>query len=296
MKEGKMLRELSRKNRVSLCMGLFIVAALTFAAAGRSVLAAASEDDDSGNVFYAMAVTSPGMVELWQIQVKGSKVTTTDIGPTHVGCATLATSPSGTLMSMCFETNSNLFGDMQLTTFDTKTGNSTPIGVTVTGLAIMAMAFGKDGTLYVVGGCKPVGDPADCDPTDPGFNTLYTVNQSTGELTRIGSTGAPEYFMDLAVDRHGTLWGVTSCLSPCYAPAVLYTIDPTTGKATKVVNMVGSSTVMGLSFAPNGKLYATDFTGNPGLYLVDPKTGFETAIAALPFTLTAGLDLVEPLH
>jgi hypothetical protein len=52
---------------------------------------------------------------------------------------------------------------------------------------------------------------------------------------------------------------------------------------------------MGLAFAPDGRLYATDFTANPGLYLVDPKTGFESAVAAMPFGLSSGLELKDPL-
>jgi hypothetical protein len=31
---------------------------------------------------------------------------------------------------------------------------------------------------------------------------------------------------------------------------------------------------------------------NPGLYLIDTKTGFETAIAALPFGFSSGLELM----
>ena len=80
-----------------------------------------------------------------------------------------------------------------------------------------------------------------------------------------------------------------------YIPAVLYRINTETGAATKIVNLVGSSTVMGLAFAPNGKLYATDFTANPGLYVVDPKTGFESAVAALSFGPSSGLELADPL-
>jgi hypothetical protein len=52
---------------------------------------------------------------------------------------------------------------------------------------------------------------------------------------------------------------------------------------------------MGLAFAPDGKLYATDFVNNPGLYLIDPKTGFESAVAAMPFGLSSGLELEDPL-
>ena len=293
-----MLQEIqSRRNLILICLGLFALVAVTCIPGSRSVLAAtpaANEDDQTRHVFYALAF-STGVGELWAIEVKGAKITTTDIGPIKTGCATLATSPSGTLMSMC----GALFGNQQLTTFDTKTGLATPFGVPVPGLSVMAMAFGPDGTLYAVGGCYPNGNPndlnTDCSSSNPNFNSFYTVNVVTGAFTRAGSTGASEFFMDLAFDRDGNLWGVTSCLNPCYAPAVLYRINPETGAATKVVNLVGSNTVMGLTFARDGKLYGTDFTGNSGLYVIDPKTGFETAVAAMPFGLSAGLDLADPL-
>jgi DNA-binding beta-propeller fold protein YncE len=101
--------------------------------------------------------------------------------------------------------------------------------------------------------------------------------------------------MDLAFDRDGNLFGVTTSLNPSYVPAKLYRINPATGAATKIVNLVGSNSVMGLALAPDGKMYATDFTQNPGLYLIDPKTGFERAIAAMPFSLSSGLELANPL-
>ena len=50
---------------------------------------------------------------------------------------------------------------------------------------------------------------------------------------------------------------------------------------------------MGLAFGRDGKLYATDNPQNPGLYLIDTKTGFETAIAALPFGFSSGLELID---
>jgi hypothetical protein len=274
------------------------LAAVTCVPGSRVVLAAtptSNEDDQTKNVYYTTSSSNPG-IELWAIEVKGSKVTTTDIGTINAGgCASLAMSSSGTLFSMC----GNLFGIQQLATIDTKTGHGTLFGALVPGLAIMAMAFGPNGVLYAVGDCNPNGAYLDCSPgptNDPNFNSLYTVNVATGEVTQIGPTGAPEFFMDLAFDRDGNLWGETSSLQPSYTPAVLYRINTETGAATKVVNLVGSSTVMGLAFAPNGKLYATDFTANPGLYLVDPKTGFESAVAALPFGLSSGLELAEPLR
>lgn len=112
-------------------------------------------------------------------------------------------------------------------------------------------------------------------------------------FTRVGSTGAPQFFMDLAFDRHGHLFGVTTTLSPSYVPAILYQIDTTTGAATKVVDLVGSSQVMGLAFGDDGQLYGTDFVINAGLYLIDMKTGFETAIATLSPGFSSGFELVS---
>ncbi len=51
---------------------------------------------------------------------------------------------------------------------------------------------------------------------------------------------------------------------------------------------------MGLAFDRDGKLYGTDFVQNPGLYLIDIKTGFETAIAALTFDFSSALELASP--
>jgi hypothetical protein len=294
----KLQKLLSRRNLISICLGLSTLAPMTFVLGSGSLLAAApgaNDDDNNTNVYYTLAF-STGKGHLWTVEASGRKITTTDIGPIMtVGCAALAMSPSGTLMSMC---GPLLPGDQQLTSFDTKTGLATLFGVHVPGLSIMAMAFGPDGTLYAVGDCNP--DPAftDCGMggPDPKYNSLYTVNVVTGELTLVGATGAPEFFMDLAFDREGNMWGVTSSLNPSYTPAVLYRINPQTGAASKVVNLVGSNTVMGLAFAPDGKLYATDFVGNSGFYLVDPTTGFETAVAAMPFGLSTGLELADPLR
>jgi hypothetical protein len=252
------------------------------------------EDDQRKDVFYTTSSPSAagGSEELFAIEVNGRKVTTTDIGPINGGgCASLALSPSGTLFGMC----GNLFGAQQLATFNPKTGLATLFGVPVSGLAVMAMAFGPNGILYAVGDCNPSAN-FECTPdSDPNYNSLYTVDENTGAFTRVGSTGAPQFFMDLAFDRDGNMFGVTTTLSPSYVPAILYRIDPATGAATKIVNLVGSTTVMGLAFGRNGKLYATDFTNNPGLYLIDIKTGFETAIAALPFGLSSALELANSL-
>jgi len=153
-----MFRKLLSRRNLSIGLSVFIVPAMTCVLASKGVLAAtpaAHEDGQTRNVYYTLAF-STGAGELWAIEVTGGKITTTDIGPIKTkGCAALAMSPSGSLMSMC----GPLFGNQQLASFDTKTGLATLFGVPLPGLAVMAMAFGPDGTLYAVGGCTPTGKP-----------------------------------------------------------------------------------------------------------------------------------------
>jgi hypothetical protein len=251
--------------------------------------------DGATSVFYTTSGAGNGLpngAEIFAITVSGTTVTTRDIGPTFGGdCGSLALSPHGTLYSMC----GPIFGAQQLATINKQTGRANLFGVPVPGLAVMAMAFGPNGTLYAIGDCNPAPMTFECTPgSDPTYNSLYKINVKTGAFIRIGSTGAPQFFMDLTFDSHGNMLGETSTVNPSLIPAILYRINPATGKATKLFNLVGSNTVMGLAFGRDGKLYATDFTQNPGLYLIGTKTGFETAIAALPFGFSSGLELMNP--
>jgi hypothetical protein len=143
-----------------------------------------------------------------------------------------------------------------------------------------------------VGDCNPAPVTFECTPGPAAYNSLYKVNKRTGAFTRIGPTGAPQFFMDLTFNTHGTMLGVTTTLNPSAAPAIVYRINPATGKATKLFNLVGSNSVMGLAFGRDGKLYATDNPQHPGLYRIGTTTGFETAIAALPFGFSSGLELI----
>ena len=246
------------------------------------------------SLFYTTSGAGTGLpngAEIFAITVSGTTVTTRDIGPTHGGdCGSLALSPHGTLYSMC----GSLFGAQQLATINQKTGRAHLFGVHVPRLAVMTLGFSRNGTLYAVGDCNPAPVTFECTPgSDPTYNSLYKVDVRTGAFTRIGSTGAPQFFMDMTFDSHGNMLGVTTTLNPSGVPAILYRINPATGKATKLFNLVGSNLLMGLAFGRDGKLYATDNFGNPGLYRIGTKTGLETAIAALPFGFSSGLDLID---
>ena len=285
------------------CIGIYLLTVLLafsvlFAVPAATAPKGAEDGDQAKVLFYSTGNDAgpPNGAELFSIEVSGSKITTTDIGPTKGGdCISLALSPSGTLYSMC----GPLFGAQQLATIDPKTGLANLFGVAVPGLSVMAIGFAPNGILYAVGDCNPDAN-FECNtsssPHDPNFNSLYTVNEATGAFTHVGSTGAPQFIMDLAFDREGHIFGVTTTDNPSVVPAILYRIDPETGKATKIANLVASNSVMGLAFGREGKLYATDFAQNPGLYLIDIKTGFETAIAALPFSFSSSLELANPDH
>jgi DNA-binding beta-propeller fold protein YncE len=235
----------------------------------------------ANDLFYTISEVGSDLIEI-NVRSVGT-TTTTLIGPTSGGfCISLALSPCGTLYSMC----GPLFGTQHLATIDRGTGLATVFGTGVSGLAVMAMKFGPDGNLYAVGGCNRVG--GEC----AGPNSLYKVDTGTGAFTLVGPTGAPLFFMDLALDQSGNMYGVTSTLSPSGGPpATLYRINLATGAATKVVDLVGSTSIMGLSFdQEKNKLYATDFYSiNSALYEVDLKTGFLTPVVTTGYGRSSNL-------
>jgi hypothetical protein len=256
---------------------LRLSAAILFAVSSSSVQA--------NELFYTTAGAGSELIAIQGQNVHN--LTARLVGPTNGGnCVSLALSPWGTLYSMC----GVLFGEQKLATIDRSDGHATLFGMGVTGLTVMSLEFGPDGTLYAVGNCNP--GPTECTPGAPTYNSLYKVDVETGLFTLIGPTGARLFFMDLAIDREDNMYGVTSTLSPSGGPlSTLYRIDIATGRATKVADLVGSSSIMGLSFdRERDKLYATDFYSiNSALYLVDIKTGFLTPLATTGYGFSSNL-------
>lgn len=216
--------------------------------------------------------------KLIKIESRGTqKVTISQVGANGVpGCGAMARSATGTLYSMCGEGILEP-GPQRLATIDPATGRATTVGKTVEKLQIMGMKFGPDNKLYAVG---------DANPASPTFNSLYTVDVTTGDVTRIGPTSAPSFFHDFALDRGGTMYGTSS--------DALYTIDLKTGTASKVTNFVGGGMVMGLSFnADQSKLYATDFKRPiSDVYLVDIHNGFLTPLGPTGYAFAHGLAAI----
>jgi len=280
-----------------LVTSAMLFAALAVTGAGIAPSAASTANsagqDGAASVFYTTSGAGNGLkngAEIFAITVRGATFTTRDVGPTKGGdCGSLALSPHGTLYSMC----GHLFGVQRLAVIDQQTGYADQFGVKVPGLAVMAMGFSPNGTLYAVGDCNPDPVTFEC-IADKDFNALYTVNMHTGAFTRIGPTGAPQFFMDLTFDSHDTMLGVTTTVNPSTTPAILYRINPAKGTATKLRTLTGSNAVMGLAFGRDGKLYGTDFTPASHLYRIGTTTGMETTIAALPFGSSSGLELMNP--
>ena len=220
--------------------------------------------------------TAPG--RLVTLNIRGiNKVTTTVVGSMDaVGCASLARSTAGVMYSVCGPGIVKPDLPQQLATIDLKTGHATLVGDAFQGLQIMGLEFSPDGILYAAG---------DANPASPTFNSLYTVDVKTGALTRVGSTGvpAPEFLMDFAFDKNGTMYSASS--------HALFTIDRKTGTATKLADFVGGGDIMGLSFdGAQNRLYASDWKiPISALYLVDVKTGFLTPVAAIGYPLSHGL-------
>jgi hypothetical protein len=141
----------------------------------------------------------------------------------------------------------------------------------------MGMTCSPDGTLYAIG---------QGDPTNHDFNSLYTVDRKTGLATLIGSTGVKDqepnfsgFLMALAFAPDGELYGVNV--------STLFRVNRKNGAATKVVNMLGVVSVMGLAIDEDGKFFVADWVPRSKIYSLDSGTGTATPI------LNTGLDFIH---
>jgi hypothetical protein len=157
----------------------------------------------------------------------------------------------------------------QLAKLDLRTGAATQVGSPHgQGLNIMGMTCSPDGTLYAIG---------QGDPTNPDFNSLYKVNRETGIATLIGSTSVKNqepnfsgFLMALAFAPDGELYGVNV--------NTLFRVNRKNGAATKVVDMSGVVSVMGLAIDDDGKFYVADWVPGSKIYSLDSGTGMATPI------------------
>ncbi len=205
----------------------------------------------------------------------------------------------------------------RLVFIDTETGTSTVIGNFLSGpfvppgAGVFAGAFSPDGTFYTVLGTYQQGNTylATVNLTtgvathvaqlaDSGIqmlqfspsgtlyasagNLLYQVDVVTGGLTPIGLGFGPVLggLMDLAMDSHGSLYGVASgFLNPPPGPngnpgmsmpdSSFYAIDTTTGHASFLFS-VPIPSIMGIAFDSQDHLLGTNYASpNSPLYQID---------------------------
>jgi hypothetical protein len=205
------------------------------------------------------------------------KGTTTVIGPTgQPGCASLAITRDGkagyTIVKAVKGFPPGVTGaDAQLAKIDLATGAATLVGGLMGGnLSVMGLTFAPNGVLYAAG---------DYDPSSPTFNSLYTIDLTTGLATRVGSFDVgsmrSNFIMSFTWDSDGNMYGA-SMMS-------LFRIHRhrTTNAATKVVDFVGSSRVMGIAITGD-RFYAADYVGPlpnvSKIYGVNIETGFLTPL------------------
>lgn len=163
----------------------------------------------------------------------------------------------------------------QLATLNLGTGAATPVGSPLSQtLGIMGLVCSPDGTLYA---SQSTASPVNS-------NGLYTVDRETGQASLIGSIGANKKIMALDFAPDGTLYGAS--------PSSLYTINPSNGSATKVVDFSGVTMVMGLAIGRDGDFFISDFFPLPQgstVYALDVSTGEATPI------LNTGLAFVHAI-
>ena len=257
---------------------------------GFAVPAAAGEnskhDRDNSTLFATGAAATGNHRVLLAIDV--DRGTTTVIGPASPGSLAsgslaLAITPDGTAAYTIAKSFNPAAA--QLAKIDLATGAQTLVGSPIgADLKIMGMTFSPDGVLYAAG---------DFVTTSPTFNSLYTIDLTTGAPTRVGSLGAGptpmDYIMSFVFDSHGNMYGASeTALYKIHLPdserGEARTQEAGQGAqalATKVVGFVGSSLVMGIAIGENGNFYAADFVPAPTrstIYGLNVETGFLTPL------------------
>lgn len=155
-----------------------------------------------------------------------------------------------------------------------------------------AYAVGTDNTLYSVNlstatktAVGPTGvsnfmEGLALSPGDQLFSmdfagNLYSVSQSTGAATLVGNTGKGN--SEGLVFNGSTLLGVTFTSNP-----TIFSIDPTTGAATDMVNVNGvSGVVRAMTLLDSTHVLVVDDSTSTFLESIDLTTGTDTTIGTL---------------
>lgn len=156
---------------------------------------------------------------------------------------------------------------LQLDPGTAKTLNTFDVGIKEDGEG--ELAFRNDGTGFLASSFGPTG-------------TLFSFNLTGLSSTQITPRDALIPSLDgLVFDPNGVLFGLSQ------NQVDLYTIDPATGTSTFIGDPgLDSSFVAGLTFAPNGTLYAAV---DNALYSLNPQTAAATLVGNTGFDRISGL-------
>lgn len=139
-------------------------------------------------------------------------------------------------------TTSTVYGCMQdpgwnqtyfFGTLDLETGKATKIGSVAR--QIMGLAADINGEIYAI--MKYDTEPANAYQTN--VLTLYKVNKTDASLTRIGNLGITTYNGYLSAVFDFKSGALIVCSDTSYSSSAVYSVDTTTGKATKIRDMAG---------------------------------------------------------
>jgi len=234
-------------------------------ACGLGATPAAASDQQATHAHANATLYAMGEAGAELLRLDVEKGTVEVVGPTGVAPQSLALAIAPGWREAYTIAHTQNPAQAHLAKVDLATGAESLVGNGPLGqnLYVMGMTSSRNGVLYAAG---------DFTPTSPTFNSLYTIDKSTGLATRIGSFGVGSvmsaFIMSLSFDSSGQLFGASQ--------QSIYRIDRTTGAATKVVDIAGAKRVMGLAFDQKGQLYASDYIPLPTgstLYTVDLATG-----------------------
>jgi hypothetical protein len=273
---------------LAVTAALVLGTGLAYTMKGPAAVAASKHATDNSTLFatgLAPTAVPGGRRTLLAIDV--TRGTTTVVGPASGSLApaslALAITPDG----MAAYTIAYSFNPAaaQLAKIDLATGAQTLVGSPIgADLKIMGMTFSPDGVLYAAGNFVT---------SSPTFNSLYTIDLTTGVPTRVGSLGtgpsAMDYIMSMVFDSHGNMYGASeTALYKIHVPDAegreAQAQEGGLGAhalATKVVGFIGSSLVMGIAIGEDGNFYAADFVPAPThstIYRLDVETGFLTPL------------------
>lgn len=123
-------------------------------------------------------------------------------------------------------------------------------------------------------------------------DTLYRIDDQNFALIEVGPFNAAndESMTDLAITPDGEIYTISSSTST--TKSVLWRVDANSGQATHVADVgeVDEQRNVGMTFAIDGTLLATDQTG--GVRKIDPQTGQVTEIGEFGSGYSTAGDLV----